>query len=185
MKLHPEITPKLARWIEQQKLFFVGSAPLSADGHINLSPKGGDCFRILGPKEVAYLDYTGSGAETIAHLRENGRIVIMFCAFEGGPQIVRLHGTGTAHLPSDDSFQSLASRFPSNPGMRSIIRIEVQRVSDSCGYSVPYFDYQGERDILDKWANAKGREGVTAYQAEKNRLSIDGLPALEQPSERT
>ncbi len=179
MKLHPEISPKLATWIARQKMFFVGTAPLARDGHVNLSPKGGDSFRILGPLEVAYLDLTGSGAETIAHLRENGRIVIMFCAFEGGPQIVRLHGRGEAILPEDSRFAALAAHFPYNAGTRAVIRIEVSRVADSCGYSVPYYDFQGERDVLDKWSERKGPDGIRAYQAEKNRLSIDGLPSID------
>ncbi|MFC4991766.1 pyridoxamine 5'-phosphate oxidase family protein [Rubritalea tangerina] len=139
MNLHPEISPKIAQWIEQQKLFFVATAPLSADGRVNTSPKGGDAFRILGPMEVAYQDYTGSGAETVAHLRENGRIVIMFCAFEGKPQIVRLHGKGSVVLPGDSSYAALAQQFPNNPGTRAIIHITVERVTDSCDYSVPYF----------------------------------------------
>lgn len=179
MKLHPEISPKLRDWIAQQKLFFVGTAPLASDGHINLSPKGGDAFRVLGPLECAYLDYTGSGAETIAHLRENGRIVIMFCAFEGRPQIVRLHGTGQAHALGSQRFMELAEHFPANPGARAIIHVSVSRVADSCGYSVPLFDYRAPRDVLDKWANQKGPDGIRAYQQTKNRTSIDGLPALD------
>ena len=179
MKIFPDISPKLADWIAQQPMFFVGTAPLSAEGHVNISPKGGDSFRVLGPLEAAYLDYTGSGAETIAHLRENGRIVIMFCAFEGGPRIVRLHGKGVAHRVGETGFEALVGQFPSNPGSRSIVRISVDRVSDSCGYSVPLFDYLGQRDILDKWADRKGVEGIQEYQAQKNRVSIDGLPALD------
>jgi len=179
MNLHPNITPKLAAWIEKQRMFFVGTAPLANDGHINNSPKGGEAFRVLGPLEVAYLDYTGSGAETVAHLRENSRIVIMFCAFEGPPQIVRLHGTGSVVLPDDSRFADLAKRFPSNPGTRAIIHIEVTRVTDSCGYSVPYYDYQGNRDILDKWAAAKGPDKIKNYRAKKNQRSIDGLPSFD------
>ena len=178
MKLHPSISPKLANWIAQQKIFFVGTAPLASDGHVNLSPKGGDSFRILGPLAAAYLDYTGSGAETIAHLRENGRIVLMFCAFEGPPQIVRLHGRGEAILPNDSRFPLLATNFPNHAGARAIIHIEVARVADSCGYSVPLYDFQSHRDILDKWSEKKGPEGIRQYQAGKNRLSIDGLPSI-------
>lgn len=179
MNIHPNITPKLAAWIEKQKMFFVGSAPLAADGHINNSPKGGESFRILGPLEVAYQDYTGSAAETVAHLRENGRIVIMFCAFEGAPQIVRLHGKGSVILPSDEKFAELSAHFPPNPGMRAIIHVEITRVADSCGYSVPYYDYKGDRDGLDKWATVKGPEKLADYRAEKNQRSIDGLPSLD------
>ncbi len=176
-KLHPLIEPELAEWIGHQKMFFVGTAPLTAEGHINISPKGGEAFRILGPLEVAYQDYTGSGAETIAHLRENGRIVVMFCAFEGGPKIVRLHGRGRVLVPGDAEFAALAERFPSNPGTRAIIHVAVDRVSDSCGYSVPLYDFRAEREVLNDWAAKKGPEGVAAYRAEKNVRSIDGLPA--------
>lgn len=179
MNLHSNITPKLTTWIENQQMFFVGTAPLADDGHINNSPKGGESFRVLGPLEVAYQDYTGSGAETVAHLRENGRIVIMFCAFEGSPQIVRLHGTGSVILPGDPRFEDLAEHFPENPGTRAIIHIEVTRVTDSCGYSVPYYDYKGNRDILDKWSKVKGPEKLDAYRAEKNQRSIDGLPSFD------
>lgn len=181
MKVHPEISAKHKAWIEKQKMFFVGTAPLAADGHVNLSPKGGDSFRVLGPLEVAYLDYTGSGAETIAHLRENGRIVIMFCAFEGPPQIFRLHGKGTSHLKGSEAYRQLAARFPENPGARAIIHVAVQRVCDSCGYAVPFYDFQGHRDGLDKWATKKGPQGIKAYHADNNVSSIDGLPAIDLP----
>lgn len=179
MKVLEDISPELAGWIGRQHVFFVGSAPLAADGHVNVSPKGGEAFRILGPLEVAYLDYTGSGAETVAHLRENGRIVIMFCAFEGKPQIVRLHGTGTALTREDARFAELAAHFPENPGARAIVHVGLNRVSSSCGYSVPFFDFREPRDQLDRWAATKGTEGLTAYRAEKNVRSIDGLPAFK------
>jgi hypothetical protein len=168
----------LADWIRRQHLFFVATAPLAATGHVNCSPKGGDAFRILGPMEVAYQDYTGSGAETAAHLRENGRIVILFCAFEGKPQIARLHGTGQVLTPGHPRFAGLAGLFPTNPGTRAIVHVTVERVSTSCGYAVPLFDYQADRDILDRWAEAKGESGLNEYRAEKNAVSIDQLPAL-------
>jgi len=177
-KRYPEITPPLAEWMAQQHLFFVATAPLSPDGHVNLSPKGGDAFRVLGPLEVAYQDYTGSGAETAAHLRENGRIVIMFCAFAGAPKIVRLHGRGTVITPDLPRYNELAARFPVNPGARSIVHIAVTRVSDSCGYSVPCFEFRGDRDNLDRWATNQGPEGLAEYRAKKNEQSIDGLPAF-------
>lgn len=179
MKVLENIGPELAEWIGCQHVFFVGSAPLAAEGHVNISPKGGEAFRILGPREVAYLDYTGSGAETVAHVRENGRIVVMFCAFEGKPQIVRLHGRGTVHARGDARFAELAAHFPENPGARAVVHVAVDRVSSSCGYSVPFFDFREPRDQLDKWAAVKGAEGLTAYRAEKNGRSIDGLPAFE------
>ncbi len=177
-KLHESIDPKLAEWIADQKMFFVGTAPLSADGHVNVSPKGGEAFRILGPMEVAYQDYTGSGAETAAHLRENGRIVIMFCAFEGGPQIVRLHGTGEVVTPGHPDYERLVAEFPPNAGTRAVVRVAVERVSDSCGFSVPFYDFQGMRDTLDRWAEKQGPDKIVEYRANKNVKSIDGLPAF-------
>ncbi|MBN8246355.1 MAG: pyridoxamine 5'-phosphate oxidase family protein [Verrucomicrobia bacterium] len=177
-----EITPELQEWIAAQKLFFVATAPLSAEGHINASPKGGDSFRVLGPRRVAYLDFTGSGAETIAHLRENGRIVVMFCAFTGAPRIVRLHGRGEVVREGHAEFDALLALFPPNPGSRSVIRIEVDRIGSSCGFAVPEYAFERQRDVLDAWAVKQGPDGVTAYQARKNVRSLDGLPALDPPS---
>lgn len=177
-KIYEQIDEELADWIGQQRIFFVATAPLSVEGHVNCSPKGGDSFRVLSPLEVAYLDYTGSGIETAAHLRENGRIVIMFCAFEGKPRIVRLHGQGTVLLPGDARFNELIGLFPSNPGTRAIVLITLSRVSTSCGYSLPVYDYRAERDTLDRWAIAQGETGLTEYRAAKNCFSIDALPAL-------
>jgi hypothetical protein len=177
-KLRDGIDDELARWLGRQHVFFVATAPLAGDGHINCSPKGGDCFRVLGPSEVAYVDYTGSGAETVAHVRENGRIVIMFCAFTGKPEIVRLYGRGEAILPGDSRFDTLAPHFPGNPGARAIVRVEVSRVSTSCGYSVPRMDFRENRDTLDRWAQSKGPNGLIEYRAQKNTASIDGLPAI-------
>ena len=150
------------------------------NGHVNISPKGGDAFRILGPLEVAYQDYTGSGAETAAHLRENGRVVVMFCAFSGRPKIVRIHGRGTVFTPEHPRFQELAARFPANPGTRAFVHIAVTRVSTSCGYSVPLFEFRAPRETLDEWAATKGPQGLSDYRARKNQNSIDGLPALNQ-----
>jgi hypothetical protein len=177
--VHPEITQELAEWIGKQHVFFVATAPLAADGMVNCSPKGLDAFTILDGHTAAYLDLTGSGAETIAHVRENGRIVIMFCAFDGAPQIVRLHGRGRVVFPDDPAFSELKPRFPDHPGIRSIIRIDVTRVSDSCGHGVPEYTYEGERDVLVRWAAKKGPEGMQEYQAKHNRVSLDGLPAVE------
>jgi hypothetical protein len=176
-KVLERITPDLRDWIERQRVFFVATAPV-AGGHVNVSPKGHDTFRLLDDRTAAYLDLTGSGAETIAHLRENGRITVMFCAFEGPPRIVRLHGTGEVLRPGDDGFDDLAARFPDLPGRRSIVRIACERVSTSCGYSIPLYAYEGERDTLIEWAERRGPEGLEAYWAEKNVASIDGLPAL-------
>jgi hypothetical protein len=180
-KLHDEIDERLAAFLRAQRLFFVATAPLAADGHVNLSPKGFDTFRILGPRSVAYLDYTGSGIETIAHLRENGRIVLMFCAFEGPPMIVRLHGRGTAIEPSDADFAALRSLFPPAPSLRSIVRVDVERISDSCGYGVPLHRFEGERPQMAAWAEKKGADGIRRYKAEKNVASIDGLAGLRHP----
>ena len=177
----PEIDDKLKEWVGRQKLFFVATAPLSSDGHVNCSPKGGDTFRVLGPREVAFLDLTGSGAETIAHLRENKRIVIMFCAFEGEAMIVRFHGEGECVLSSDARYPGLTAHFPDNPGARSIIRVDVSRVSCSCGMAVPFMDFRSDRNELDQWAEEKGPEKLTEYQRRKNAHSIDGLSALPMP----
>ena len=178
-KTYPAITPELLAFIKKQKLFFVATAPLSADGHINLSPKGLDSFRVLDEHTVAYQDLTGSGIETIAHLQENGRIVIMFCALDGPPKIVRLHGSGEPVTPSHPDFATLAGYFPTHPGTRAYIRITVDRVSDSCGYSIPLFEFKGDRDVLDKWTAAKGPDGMVEYRQLKNSRSIDGLTGLE------
>ena len=177
-KVLERIDGETAQWLEAQPVLFVATAPLSGDGHVNCSPKGGDCLRVLGPMEVAYLDYTGSGAETAAHLRENGRIVLMFCAFAGRPSIVRLHGTGEVVTPGHSDWADLAARFPPNPGARAVVRVRVSRVSTSCGFSVPLMSYEADRDVLDRWAAAKGEDGLRDYRAEKNARSIDGLPGL-------
>jgi Pyridoxamine 5'-phosphate oxidase len=180
-KLYAAIDQRLRTFIEAQAVFFVATAPVGREGHVNLSPKGLDSLRLLGATEVAYLDFIGSGAETIAHLRENGRIVMMFCAFEGPPKIVRLHGRGVAIEPMDSGFVALRSRFPPSPPVRAIIRVALDRISDSCGYGVPLFRREGERTQLAAWADRKGAEGLRQYQRTHNASSIDGLPALRGP----
>lgn len=177
-KTYDAIDDTLAEFLRRQPVFFVATGPLAADGLLNLSPKGLDAFRVLDPHTVAYLDLTGSGVETIAHLRENGRIVLCFCAFDGPPKIVRLHGRGDVLEPCDADFAALAADFPPYPGIRSIIRVRVARVADSCGYAVPRMRFEGERDQLLAWAEHKGPDGVEAYRAERNARSLDGLPAL-------
>jgi pyridoxamine 5'-phosphate oxidase-like protein len=180
-KVYEAIEGKLAAWIERQHLFFVATAPLAADGHVNVSPKGDlRWFRILGPREVAYLDFVGSGAETIAHARENGRVVVMFCAFEGPPKIVRLYGTASVVLADDPGFAELAGRFdPPDDAVRAVIRIEVERIADSCGYGVPLMRFDGKREQYDAWVDKKVRDGgLDEYVAEQNAVSIDGLPAI-------
>lgn len=178
-KVMDYIDDELAAWIEQQHVFFVATAPISANGHVNCSPKGGDSFRILGPLDVAYQDYTGSGAETVAHLRENGRIVLMFCAFDGKPSIVRLHGHGEVITPNDARYELLAERFPGNAGTRAIVRINVTRVSTSCGWAIPKYEFESDRDSLEKWAISKGDRGLADHRASKNAVGIDGLPAFD------
>ena len=177
-KLFAELTDDLRAFIAGQQMFFVATAPLSADGHVNLSPKGLDTFRILGPTTVAYLDLTGSGVETIAHLRENGRLTVMFCAFVGRPRIVRIQGRGRVVMPTDAEWADVSAGFPPFPGVRSVIVLDADRVSDSCGYSVPRYEFVGHRQQLIDWADKKGPDGVEEYKAKKNRESIDGLPGL-------
>ena len=177
-KVYEQLDDTLVRFIGRQHVFFVGTAPDSPEGHLNVSPKGLDTFRILGPKSVAYLDLTGSGIETVAHLRENGRITIMFCAFEGRPLIVRLYGRGRVVEPGDPEWDGLIARFPEYPGARSVVVVDVERVADSCGYAVPLYEYKGERSQLIDYANKKGPEGMERYKARKNRVSIDGLVGL-------
>ena len=169
----------LVRWIEKQQMFFVATAPLDGNGLINCSPKGGDSFRVLGDRTVAYLDYTGSGIETVAHVRENGRIVIMFCAFEGPPKILRLQGKGRVLEPGDTEFDRLLSSFPPNPGSRAVIVVDVERIADSCGYSVPRYEFKAARDGLDRWATQQGPMGLSEYWQQKNCRSLDGLPGLD------
>lgn len=178
MKLLEGIDASLAEWLRAQHVFFVATAPLSAEGHVNVSPKGGDAFRVLGEREIAYLDYTGSGAETAAHLRENGRIVVMFCAFEGKPNVVRLHGRGRVVQPGDEGFDGLAALFPTNPGTRAVVHVALDRVSTSCGFSVPFMDFREDRPALDKWAASRTPDEMAEYRRRKNSVSIDGLPAL-------
>ncbi len=178
--VYGEIDARLRSFIEAQHVFFVATAPLDISGHVNLSPKGLDTLRIIDPQTVAYLDYVGSGAETIAHLRENGRIVIMLCAFEGPPKILRLHGSGEVLEPQDSEYGQLRGLFPAAPSGRTIIRITVHRISDSCGYGVPGYVYDGQRTQLPDWAEWKGAQGLADYQKEKNRTSVDNLPALRR-----
>ncbi len=177
-----ELSPDLAQWWREQPVFFVATAPAGDGGHVNLSPKGYDTLRVLGPQRVAYLDLTGSGVETIAHLRENGRITLMACAFAGNPRISRIYGRGTVHEIGTPGFDALAPEFPTLPGQRSIIEVDVERVTTSCGYAVPLMHLVDDRDRLIAWAEKKGDDGIVDYWASKNRASIDGLPGLAGPS---
>lgn len=171
---------RAVEFIRAQHIFFVATAPSGDAGLINLSPKGLDTFAVLDDQTVAYLDLTGSGIETVAHLRQNGRITLMFCAFEGSPNILRLYGQGEAIEPGEPQWDELSARFPELPGARAVIRVQVERVSDACGFAVPLYDYEGDRSALTGWAEKKGPEAVEAYKAEKNRRSLDGLPGLRK-----
>jgi hypothetical protein len=177
-KIRNTLDEAARKFIEKQHVFFVASAPLDANGHVNVSPKGLDTFRILSPEKVAYLDLTGSGVETVAHLRENGRICLMFCAFEKAPNILRIHGRGRAVDHTDAEFAELKSAFPEFVGARAIIVVEVQRVSDSCGYAVPLLKYEEDRDQLTAWANKKGADAMSEYRTKNNTNSLDGLPGI-------
>jgi Pyridoxamine 5'-phosphate oxidase len=183
-KVYDGINADLEAFIERQHLFFVGTAPNALDGRLNISPKGLDTFRVLGPRSVAYLDLTGSGIETVAHLRENGRLTILFCAFEGRPLILRLYGRGRVVEPGDDDWNGLIAGFPDYPGARAVIVMDVERVADSCGFAVPLFEYKGERSQLIDIASRKGPEGLEQYKALKNRASIDGLDGLRTSAQR-
>jgi len=179
-QVYEAIDGRLREFIMAQPVFFVASAPSGVDGHVNVSPKGlAGSLAILDPHRVAYLDYGGSGAETIAHLRDNGRIVLMFCAFAGSPKIVRLHGRGTVRYAGSPEFDSLCEAF-STPlaGLRSIIEVRVRRISDSCGYGVPRMDYESDRDLLPRYWERKSPEEIAVYWERRNATSIDGLPAV-------
>jgi len=183
-KVHERIDGRLRDFIEAQPMFFVATAPSGAGGHVNLSPKGvAGTFVVLDEHRVAYLDLTASGAETIAHLRDNGRITLMFCAFQGPPNIVRLYGRGRFVTLYDEGFDELAALFGETRGARAVIVVDVDRVSDSCGYGVPLMTLEGERDLLPPHMDRKGTQGQADYRRLKNRTSIDGLPAFDMDPE--
>ena len=174
-RTYGRINKSVAAFIERQHMFFVASAP-SAGGHVNVSPKGLDTLVIIDDRQVAYLDLTGSGIETISHVRENGRLTIMFCAFDGKPRIVRLAGTGSVVAVGEPRFDDLAARFPRRRGARAVVVLDVDRIADSCGYAVPLFDFVGQRDVLDQWVDARSDEQLSEYRLEVNAHSIDGMP---------
>jgi predicted pyridoxine 5'-phosphate oxidase superfamily flavin-nucleotide-binding protein len=181
-KVYETIDGPIREFIQRQQMFFVATAPASLDGLLNLSPKGLDSLRILDERTVAYADLVGSGIETVAHLKENGRIVLMFCAFAGAPNIVRLHGRGEVVQPDDAEFPSLRAMFPDYKGLRTIIRVHCTRISDSCGFGVPLYEYKGQRSQLTAWAMKQGTENLTKYQQRNNAHSIEGLPGLAFPA---
>jgi hypothetical protein len=176
--IYPTLDETVKQFIQAQPVFFVATAPLDARGHINVSPKGLDTFRILGPKTVAYLDLTGSGVETVAHVKENSRITLMFCAFAGPPKILRLYGRARVLEPQDAEYPALLGRFPDFESTRAIIVVELVRIADSCGYGVPLLKHEEDRKQLGAWARNRGPERLKAYRKEKNSHSIDGLPGL-------
>lgn len=177
-KLFETIDDHLTQWMEQQPMWFVATAPLAADGHVNMSPRGHDAFAVLGERRVGWVDYTGSGVETIAHLQENGRVCVMFTSFDQRPRIVRLHGRGQVHLPGEPGFEEVVALKPEHPSTRAVITVDVARISDSCGWGVPVMDLAGERELIRQHAEKKGPDGLVQYRAEKNAQSIDGLPGL-------
>jgi hypothetical protein len=173
------LSPDIAQWWGEQPVFFVATAPTGGEGHVNLSPKGLDTFRVLAPERVAYLDLTGSGVETIAHLRENGRITLMACAFSGNPRISRIYGRGTVHPAGTPAFDDLAPLFPDLPGRRAVIDVAVDGVTTSCGFAVPLMDLVADRDRLVEWAQKKGDGEIVEYWRKKNAVSVDGLPGVD------
>ena len=182
-RTYERISRALADFIEQQHVFFVGSAP-SSGGHVNVSPKGLDTFKILGDRHVAYLDLTGSGVETVAHVRQNGRLTIMFCAFDGPPRIVRLQGTAEVVAAGEPGYDELAAGFPPNRGARAVIVLDVDRIADSCGYAVPRYDFVAERDVLDRWVDRKTDDDLRDYRLTVTATTIDGAPAWRPEDER-
>ncbi len=178
-KVYDAIDDKIANWVKKQKMFFVATGPSSDDGLINCSPKGLDTLRILGPHALAYVDMPGSGIETMAHIKENKRIVIMLCAFEGPPKIYRFHGLGEAIEPQHPEFDALLAKFSPVPYVRAIIRVDVKRISDSCGFGVPLFKFTKHRDASAKYVASKTTEEIETGIAEFNRESLDGLPGID------
>jgi len=177
-KIFDGVDAELSVWITAAPLWFVATAPLARDGRVNVSPRGHDTLSVLGPHRVGWVDYTGSGVETIAHLRENGRITVMFCSYDARPRIVRLHGHGTVALPGEAAYEQVVALHPAHPSTRAVVLVDVERVSDSCGYGVPVMEVVGERDLMRLTAQKKGPEGLAAYRAQHNAVSIDGLPGL-------
>ncbi len=175
------INEKMASFLMAQPVFFVATAPLSPDGHINCSPKGNNgTFQVLGPTSVVYRDLNGSGVETISHIRENRRVVLMFCVFDGPPRIVRLHGRGQVVFDDDEDFERLTKLFDGAEHTRSFIMVDVERVSDSCGFGVPLMTFDSHRDKLEKWGDRMGEDGLARYRTANNQSSLDGLPGVPE-----
>ncbi|MEW6120708.1 MAG: pyridoxamine 5'-phosphate oxidase family protein [Pseudomonadota bacterium] len=173
-RFYPELEARHRDFIAAQKIFFTASG--TATSRLNLSPKGMDSLRVLSPRRVAYLDLTGSGNETAAHLKHDGRLTLMWCSFDADPLILRLYGRGSAVRRQDADWADLRAHFPNLPGERQLIVLDIESVQTSCGYAVPLYTYRGERDTLARWAEKKGPVGLLDYWREKNQVSIDGLP---------
>ena len=180
-KIHEKLDDKLRAFIEAQKMFFVATAPMLSDGHVNMSPKGYDSFAIIDAHTVAYLDLGGSGIETLAHIKDNGRITIMFCAFEGRANILRLYGQGEAISFDDENYAELLALFPGHTHARSIIKINITRIQDSCGWGVPFYEFKGERDQLKRYIENKDVKDWQQSRYDGNFESIDGLEGLIKP----
>jgi len=184
MKVYEQLSPRHIDFIAAQHMFFVATAPLSVEGHVNVSPKGYDSFSVIDPARVAYIDLGGSGIETHAHVQENGRICLMFCGFEETPLILRLYGHGVAHPFGSPGFQTLRPRFPSiDVPVRGIIEVSVTRVQDSCGWGVPFYEFKGDRPKLREMNATRTQEAKLERVYERNALSIDGLPGMARPTE--
>ncbi len=173
-KRYTEVSDTLREFIEQQNIFFVGTADV--DGRVNVSPKGSDSLRVLGPNRIVWLNLTGSGNETAAHMAAKNRITLMFCSFEKKPMILRLYGSGRIVHSKDAEWGELITLFPENLGARQIVDVAVDLAQTSCGYQIPFYEYKGERETLDKWGENKGRDGIEQYWEETNKISLDGKP---------
>jgi len=178
-KEYTEIDAGIQRWMARQHVFFVATAPREDGGHVNCSPKGLDSLRVLGPRKLAYADTGGSGIETVAHLKQNGRITLMLCAFDGSPKIFRFYGSGRVVEPHDTGFADLAGQFPELPAIRNLVVIEVDLIKDSCGFGVPLYEFRRQRDSLANDFAKRSDEDILDYRRERNAFSIDGLPGLE------
>jgi len=180
-KEYTEFDERLQDWIRRQHVFFVSTAPSAADGLVNCSPKGLDCLRVIGPREIAYVDTGGSGIETVAHIKENGRVTIMLCAFEGPPKIFRFYGHGHVLEPHDKGFEDMLAKFPEMPAARNIIRVDVDRIIDSCGFGVPLYEYKKQRDSLGNYFSKQSKEDILKYRQDRNSESLEGMPGLTFP----
>ncbi len=182
-KEYTEIDEWLQAWIGRQHVFFVSTAPTNPRGLINCSPKGLDCLRVTESKQLAYVDTGGSGIETVAHLKDNGRITVMMCAFDGPPKIFRFYGKGRVVQPHDEGFAALLAGFPTLPAARNIIVIDVERIIDSCGYGVPQYEFRQHRDSLGNYFCKQSEANILAYRRDRNSESLDGLPGLDFPGD--